>query len=88
MRCLPFSITKGALFAEVLRDAARDPSRTAPCGFCAARIVVEPENPVQTVRCPSCIRWQQVTLTEERPWHLRSDAVEALRRTKSWARRI
>ncbi len=88
MRCLPFSVTKGALFAEVLRDAARDHGRTAGCGYCGARMVVEPEKATQTVRCPSCTRVQQVTAEEETPWRLRPEAVDALRRTKGWLRRL
>ena len=88
MRGLPFAMTHGRLLAEYVRDAGKDRRRTSLCGSCGGRMRVEPDRTTQQVRCPVCTRWQQVTVEEETPWHLTPAAAEALRRTKSWLRRL
>lgn len=88
MRYLPLVMTRGPLLAEVMRGAAQDPRRRALCGCCGARMLIEPGRAEQTVRCPGCARWQKVAPEEETPWRLTPSAAEALRRTRSWVRRI
>jgi hypothetical protein len=51
-------------------------------------MMIEPERLEQTVRCPACARWQRVVAREEVPWRLTAAAAEALRRTRSWVRRL
>jgi hypothetical protein len=51
-------------------------------------MLIKPELLEQTVRCPGCARWQRVMQREETPWHLTAGAAEALRRTRSWIRRL
>lgn len=88
MRCLPFAMTRGPWFTQVLQEARQDPRRSVSCPSCSGRMVIEPDKTEQTVRCQGCARWQRVTVEEEIPWRLRPDAVEALRRTRSWLRRL
>jgi hypothetical protein len=51
-------------------------------------MLIQPDRIEQTVRCPGCARWQLVTICEEAPWRLSAASVEALRRTRSWIRRL
>jgi hypothetical protein len=51
-------------------------------------MLIDPDKTEQTVRCQSCARWQRVTVTEEAAWHLTPASAEALRRTRSWLRRL
>ena len=88
MRCLPFAMTGGALFTQVLREARQDNRRTSLCRCCGARMPIYPDRPEQRVRCPSCLRVQRVSPEEETPWRLTASAAEALRRTRSWIRWI
>jgi hypothetical protein len=62
--------------------------RQTLCACCGARMLIKPELLEQTVRCPGCARWQRVMQREETPWHLTAGAAEALRRTRSWIRRL
>lgn len=88
MRCLPFTMTGGALLRQVVREAHQNPNRTFPCASCGSRMLIKPDRADQIVRCTSCLRVQQVTENEETPWHLTDTAAEALRRTRSWVRWI
>jgi hypothetical protein len=88
MKYLPLVMTRGPLLAEAIRGAAQDPRRRSLCGCCGARMLVRPERPDQTVRCPGCARLQRVTPQEEAPWRLTPASAEALRRTRSWVRRV
>jgi hypothetical protein len=88
MRYLPLALVGGPLLAQVVREAAQDPRRRSLCSCCGARMVIQPERSDQTVRCPGCERWQRVTVSEEAPWRLSAASAEALRRTRSWVRRL
>ncbi|HME28004.1 MAG TPA: hypothetical protein VKI44_42905 [Acetobacteraceae bacterium] len=88
MRYLPFVLAGGPLLAQVIRDASRDPRRHSLCACCGARMLIEPERLDQTVRCYACARWQRVVVREETPWRLTAASAEALRRTRSWVRRL
>ena len=81
MRYVPLVLAGGPLLAQVIRDAYQDPRRQSLCGCCGARMLIEPEVPEQTVRCPGCARWQRVVVREEAPWRLTAASAEALRRT-------
>jgi len=86
MRCLPLIMTRGALLAELIREASADPRRHRACGCCGAQMVITPDRSEQMARCPACLRVQRVTEHGEVPWRLTPAAAEALRRTKSWMR--
>jgi hypothetical protein len=88
MRCLPFTMTGGALLTQVVREAHQNPNRSSPCACCGARIRIKPDRADQTVRCASCLRVQRVSADEETPWRLTAASAEALRRTRSWVRWI
>jgi hypothetical protein len=88
MKCLPFALIRGALFAQIIRDAYQDPRRHSLCSCCGSRMLIKPDRTDQTVRCPACARWQRVTVREEVPWRLTAGSAEALRRTASWVRRL
>jgi DNA-directed RNA polymerase subunit RPC12/RpoP len=88
MKCLPFGMIRGPLFAQILHDAHQDRRRSGLCSCCGARMAVQPDRAEQTVRCPGCARWQRVIVREETPWRLSPAAAEGLRRTKSWLRRL
>ena len=88
MRCLPFAMTRGPWFTQVLQEARQDPRRSALCPSCGSRMSVEPDKGQQNVRCPACARWQLVTVEQDVAWHLTPDAAQALRRTRSWLRRV
>lgn len=87
MRGLPFALTRGALLAQIMHDARQDPRRQSLCNCCGARIFMRRDRPDELVRCPACLRPQQVGADAEVAWRLTADSAEALRRTKSWARR-
>lgn len=88
MKYLPLIITRGPLLAAMIRDAHQDPRRQSLCGCCGARMLIKPEVPEQAVRCPACSRLQRVVMHEEAPWRLTAASAEALRRTRSWLRRL
>jgi hypothetical protein len=88
MRYVPLVVARGQLLAQVMRDAAGDPRRHSLCTCCGARMPIEPERLEQTARCPACARWQRVVVRDEVPWRLTAAAAEALRRTRSWVRRL
>jgi hypothetical protein len=88
MKYLPLVMARGALLTSLIRDAQRDPRRQSLCNCCGARMLIKPDLPEQMVRCPGCARWQCVTLREEVPWRLTASSAEALRRTRSWLRRL
>jgi len=88
MKYVPLGLATGALLAQVMRDAAQDRRRHSLCACCGARILIEPERLEQTVRCFACARWQRVVAREEAPWRLTAASADALRRTRSWARRL
>jgi hypothetical protein len=88
MRYVPLVLARGPLLAQVMRDASQDRRRHSLCACCGARILIEPERLEQTVRCSACARWQRVVVREETPWHLTAASAEALRRTRSWLRRL
>ncbi len=88
MKGLPFTMTRGPLLAQVMHEARQDPGRNALCGSCGARMPIQPDLTEQTVRCPSCMRLERVTVTEEVPWRLTAASAEALRRTGRWLRRL
>jgi hypothetical protein len=88
MKALPFVMTRGAVFAQILCDAGKDPRRNRLCACCGGRMLIEPDRSEQTVRCPACARWQRVSEVEETPWRLSPAAAEALRRTRTWLRRL
>lgn len=88
MRGLPFALARGPLFAEIIREARQDPYRNALCTCCGARMPIQPDREEQDVRCPTCTRWQRVTVREETPWRLTAASAEALRRTGRWLRRL
>lgn len=87
MRCLPISMAGGPLLAQVIREARQDTRFNGRCRRCGAHMPVRPDRPKQRVRCPSCLRVQDVEPREEEtPWRLTASAAEALRRTRSWIR--
>jgi len=88
MRCLPLVMAKGALLAGVIRDSYQDPRRRSLCATCGSRMLIVPDRAEQTVRCPGCARLQRVIVHEEAPWRLSAASAEALRRTRSWLRRL
>jgi hypothetical protein len=88
MKYLPLAMARGPLLGQVIRDLHKDPRRQTLCACCGARMLIKPELLEQTVRCPGCARWQRVMQREETPWHLTAGAAEALRRTRSWIRRL
>lgn len=88
MKYLPLVMTRGPLLAEVIRGVAQDPRSRALCSCCGARMLISPGRADQTVRCPGCARLQRVTAESETPWRLTPSAAEALRRTRSWLRRL
>jgi hypothetical protein len=88
VKYLPLVMTRGPLLAEAIRGAAQDPRRRCLCGDCGARMLIQPGLSEQKVRCPGCARLQRVSAQDEAPWRLTPSAVEALRRTRSWVRRL
>jgi hypothetical protein len=88
MKYLPLVMTRGPLLAQLIRDAYQDPRRHRLCGCCGARMLIKPDRPEQTVRCPACSRLQRVTVSEEAPWRLTATSAEALRRTARWVRHV
>ena len=88
MRYLPLVLTHGPLLAQVIREAHQDPRRHSLCGYCGARIHLDPTRPDARVPCPGCLRAQRMTAGGETPWRLTAASAEALRRTKSWVRRV
>ncbi len=88
MKYLPLVLTRGPLLAQIIRESHQDPRRRSLCACCGARMLIEPERLEQLVRCPACARWQRVSLDEEAPWRLSAASAEALRRTRSWLRRL
>jgi hypothetical protein len=88
MKYLPLAMTQGPLLSQLVRDLHKDPRRQTLCSCCGARMLIKPELVDQKVRCPGCARWQRVTLSEEPRWHLTAASAEALRRTRSWLRRL
>ncbi len=86
MRCLPFTLSLGSEFKQVIRSAAQDPRRRALCAYCGGTVAIEPELAVQRVRCPRCWHWQHVSASEEPPWRLSASAAAALRQTRRWMR--
>lgn len=88
MRCLPFAMTRGPWFTQILQEAGQDPRRSTLCASCGSRMAIQPDKAEQTVRCPGCARWQAVSAEPDVPWHLTPDAALALRRTRTWLRRL
>jgi hypothetical protein len=88
MRGLPFAMVSGPLFAQLVREANKDPRRTSSCSCCGARMRIQPDRTEQTMRCPTCLRWQRATLSEETPWRLSAASAEALRNTRRWLRHL
>jgi len=88
VKYLPFMVTRGPLLAALIRDISQDPRRRCLCACCGAQMLIKPEMPDQTVRCPACSRLQRVTPGDEIPWRLTASAAEALRRTRTWLRRL
>lgn len=88
MKYLPLVMTRGPLLAEVMRGIGQDPRRRTLCACCGAKMLIVPGRSDQTVRCPGCSRLQRVTTQEEAPWRLTPSSAEALRRTRSWLRRL
>ena len=88
MKYLPLVSVRGALLAAAIRDSYQDPRRLCLCTCCGSRMLIKPDLPDQTVRCPACSRLQRVTVSEEAPWRLTATAAEALRQTARWARRL
>lgn len=86
MRCLPFTMTGGALLTQVVRESRQNPERSSLCACCGARMPIKLDREDQIVRCPACLRVQRVTAQEETPWRLTAASAEALRRTRSWVR--
>ena len=86
MRYLPFALSLGSEFKQVIRSAAADPRCSATCAVCAGRMPIAPERDRQTVRCPRCWRRQEVRTIEEPPWRLSASAAVALQQTRRWAR--
>jgi hypothetical protein len=88
MKYVPLVMAQGPLLAEVIRDMSQDPRRRTLCSCCGSRMLIRPDQRDQRVRCPACVRWQHVTEAEETPWRLSATSAEALRRTRSWLRRL
>lgn len=86
MRYLPLVLARGALLSQVIRESHQDPRRHDLCGFCGARIHLDPARRDAPIRCSGCLRLQRVTDCAEVPWRLTATSAEALRRTKSWVR--
>ncbi len=86
MRYLPFSLSLGPELTQAIRSAAQDPRRRALCGYCGGSVAIEPELPVQRVRCPRCWHWQRGATAEDPPWRLSASAAAALRQTRRWLR--
>lgn len=88
MRYLPLVMTRGPLLAEAIRGATQGARSANLCGWCGSRLHTAREGHDQTVQCPGCARLQRLTAQEETPWRLTPSAAEALRRTRSWLRRL
>jgi hypothetical protein len=88
MRCLPFAMTRGPLLSQILRDAQADGQRYRPCSACGTRLAIRADRQDTVARCPTCATPQPLSQAEEPPWHLSPTAAEALRRTRTWLRRL
>jgi hypothetical protein len=88
MKYLPLAMIRGPLLGEVIRGAALNGCSHCLCGWCGTSLRSTPERGDQTVQCPGCARQQRVTTQREEPWRLTPSAAEALRRTRSWLRRV
>ncbi|MBW4091755.1 MAG: hypothetical protein HIU82_11710 [Proteobacteria bacterium] len=86
MRYLPFTLSVGSELKQAIRSADQDPRRRAMCAYCGGTVTIEPDRAVQRVRCPRCWHWQHVSVNEEPPWRLSTDAAAALRQTRRWVR--
>ncbi len=85
---LPLAWTSAPLLAQFIRGSHQDPRRGSLCVCCGARMRIDADRPEQAVQCPACARWQRLSLEEETPWRLSAASAEALRRTRSWLRRL
>ncbi|HEY6433175.1 MAG TPA: hypothetical protein VIZ17_14435 [Acetobacteraceae bacterium] len=88
MRYLPLAFIRSSELERAIRAASSDPHQRVLCATCGGRVPIRPDRAAQTVRCPHCWRRQQVTADAAAPWRLSESAAMALRRTRSWARRI
>lgn len=88
MRGLPLMLARGAMLGFVMQEARQNRARNSCCRCCGAAIPMQPDRPQQSMRCPCCLRWQEVAAEEEAPRRLSAASVEALRRTKRWLRRL
>ena len=86
MKYLPLIMSRGPLLAEAVRSAV--PSNHHLCGYCGTRIPLSSAARRQPVQCPACLRRQRIECPEEAPWRLTPSAAEALRRSRTWLRRL
>jgi DNA-directed RNA polymerase subunit RPC12/RpoP len=88
MRPLPFVFACQSELTRAAQAAAEDAGRRILCVVCGGRILIRPEKPEQTVRCPHCWRRQRVTREQAPPWRLSETAMLALRQTRRWPRAL
>ncbi len=86
MKYLPLAMTKGPLLAEAIRSAVRGAGRSGLCGWCGTAIPALGRS--HAAQCPACARFQHTMDVEETPWRLTPSSAEALRRTRTWLRRL
>ena len=87
MKYLPLIISRGPLLAEAVRFANGAGRPHALCGYCGSQIPASVANR-QIAQCPACLRRQRIDVPEETPWRLTPNAAEALRRSRTWLRRL
>lgn len=88
MKYLPLAMTKGPLLAEAIRSAVRGASRSGLCGWCGTAIPAVGAKRGRAAQCPGCARFQDTMVAEDPPWRLTPASAEALRRTRTWLRRL
>ncbi|HVZ10731.1 hypothetical protein [Rhodopila sp.] len=88
MKYLPLAMTRGVLLAEAIRGSVAGAPASGLCGWCGSAIPAGLARAGRIVRCPGCARRQAVPAVEEVPWRLDAASAEALRRTRTWLRRV
>jgi hypothetical protein len=87
MKYLPLVMTRGPLLAEAMQATALG-DHAILCGYCGARTVSASASRRQRVQCPGCLRRLHIEAPEETPWRLTPLAADALRRSRTWLRRL
>jgi hypothetical protein len=88
MRYLPLIMARGPLLAEAMRFAVATDRPHPLCGYCGTQIPAAAAHRQKKAQCPACLRRQTIDVPEETPWRLTPNAAEALRRSRTWLRRL